>query len=89
MHATRILQYLTKKGQLLDLEIATGMNLPLPEVRTSLSALSAQGEISSCKVTKFSDGEKIEGTLCRIAGTYPPATPGRKAAGSRPPSSEQ
>ena len=89
MHAAPILQYLKEKGQLLDLEIAAGMGIPLPQVRTSLSALSARGEISSCRVTRFSDGNKIEGMLCRISGTTPPATPGRKPAASRPPRSEQ
>lgn len=83
MHATPILQYLKKNGQQLDLEIAAGTGIPLPQVRTSLSALSAQGEISSCRVTRFSDGKTIQGMLCRISGTTPPATPGRKPASSR------
>jgi len=88
MHATPILQYLEKNGQLLDREIAAGTGIPLTQVRTSLSALSARGEISSCRVTRYSDGNKIEGMLCRISGTIPPAAPGRKPAGSRPPKSE-
>jgi predicted ArsR family transcriptional regulator len=78
MHSTPILQYLKKHGQQVDYEIAAAMKIPLPEVRTSLSDLSAQGEISRCSVTRFSKGEPIEGMLCRIAGTVPPKAPGRK-----------
>ena len=80
MHAMHILQYLHKHGQVLDSEIATATGIPLPTVRTSLLELSAQGEISRCSVTRFNDGKPIEGILCRIAGTIPPATPGRKPA---------
>lgn len=78
MHATPILQYLRKNGQQLDLDIAAATGIPLPKVRLSLSALSALGEISRCNVTKFNGGKPIEGMLCRIAGTIPPKTPGRK-----------
>ena len=78
MYATPILDYLKKNGQQLDLEIAAGTGISLPKVRTSLSALSARGEISRCSVTRFTDGKAIEGMLCRIAGTIPPKAPGRK-----------
>jgi DNA-binding IclR family transcriptional regulator len=78
MYANPILEYLKKNGQQLDLEIAAATGIPLTKVRTSLSALSAQGEISRCSVTRFSDGKAVEGMLCRIAGTIPPKTPGRK-----------
>jgi hypothetical protein len=78
MHATPILQYLQKHGQRLDSEIAAATGIPLPKVRTSLSDLSARGEISKCSVTRFNDGKPVEGVLCRIAGFIPPATPGRK-----------
>ena len=78
MYATPILEHLRKNGQQLDLEIAAATGIPLPKVRTSLSVLSALGEISRCNVTRFNDGKAIEGMLCRIAGTVPPKTPGRK-----------
>jgi hypothetical protein len=78
MHATPILQYLKKHGQQVDYEIAAAMDIPLLEVRTSLSDLSAQGEISRCNVTRFANGVPVEGMLCRIAGTIPPKAPGRK-----------
>ena len=78
MYAIPILQYLRKNGQQLDLEIAAATGIPLSKVRTSLSDLSARGEISRCNVTRFNDGKAIEGMLCRISGTIPPTTPGRK-----------
>ncbi|MBI4986506.1 MAG: transcriptional regulator [Rhodocyclales bacterium] len=78
MYATPILQYLKKNGQRLDLEIAAATGIPLPKVRLSLSDLSARGEISRCSVTRFNGGKPIEGMLCRIAGSIPPKTPGRK-----------
>lgn len=78
MYATPILQYLKTNGQKLDLEIALATGIPLPKVRSSLSDLSARGEISRCSVTRYNDGKAVEGMLCRIAGTIPPKTPGRK-----------
>lgn len=78
MHNAPILQYLKKYGQRLDSEIATGTGISLPKVRSSLSDLSARGEISSCSVTRFNDGKAIEGLLCRVAGSIPPSAPGRK-----------
>lgn len=78
MHSTSILQYLKKHGQRLDSEIAAAMGLPLPEVRISLSDLSARGEVSRCSVTRFPDGKPVEGMLYRALGFLPPKTPGRK-----------
>jgi hypothetical protein len=34
--------------------------------------------VSRCTVIRYNDGKPIEGYLCRIAGTIPPAAPGRK-----------
>ena len=82
MHADPILQYLKEHGQKLDAEIAAAMRIPLAKVRTSLSDLSARGEISRCSVTRFNDGKPVERMLCRIMGTLPPATPGRKPGSS-------
>lgn len=78
MHAPAILQFLKQHGQKADYEIAAAMKIPLSELRTSLSGLSARGEISSCSVTRFADGQLVEGMLCRISGTVPPKAPGRK-----------
>ncbi|HUL92351.1 MAG TPA: hypothetical protein VLV56_08365 [Burkholderiales bacterium] len=73
-----ILKYLKNRGEQLDSEIATATGIPLESVRRHVSALSARGEIMTCQSTRFSDGKKIEGLLCRIAGYIPPAAPGRK-----------
>lgn len=73
-----IMQYLRKNGQRLDSEIAAAVQLPLVKVRSMLSDLSAQGEISRCNFTRFDQGKKIEGMLCRVAGYVPPKSPGRK-----------
>lgn len=78
MHATAILQFLKKNGQHLDSDIAAATAIPLRSVRTSLSDLSSRGEISHCRVTRYTDGKPVEGILCRIAGSIPPKTPGRK-----------
>jgi DNA-binding IclR family transcriptional regulator len=78
MHAMQILQYLRTHGQRLDSEIAVATGISLSSVRVSLSKLSASGEISTCSVTRFSHGKRIEGFLCRIAGTIPPKVPGPK-----------
>jgi len=78
MYEIPILQYLKKHGQQLDGEIAAGTGIPLPKVRSSLTDLSARGEISKCSVTRYMDGKAVEGMLCRIAGTIPPKAPGRR-----------
>lgn len=78
MQANAILEYLSKHGQQVDYEIAAAMQIPLADVRTTLSALSKRGEISRCNVTRFVDGKPLEGMLCRISGTIPPKAPGRK-----------
>lgn len=78
MHSASILQYLKKHGQQVDWEIAEAIGLSLLQVRNTLTELSARGEISRCSVTRFSNGQPVEGMLCRIAGTIPPQAPGRK-----------
>lgn len=78
MHTETILHHLKRHGQQLDSEIATATGIPLAKIRTSLSELSAQGEISRCSVTRYNNGEAVEGMLCRIAGSIPRPTPGRK-----------
>jgi hypothetical protein len=78
MHTIPVHQYLKKHGQLLDSEIAAATGIPLAQVRISLSGLLAQGEISSCSVTRFNGGKPVNSTLCRISGFIPPAAPGRK-----------
>jgi transcription initiation factor IIE alpha subunit len=78
MTESPIFQHIKKHGQLLDSEIAMALGLGLKKVRSSLSDLSAQGEISCCNVTRFHDGKRVEEILCRVSGYVPPAAPGRK-----------
>ncbi|OHC66490.1 MAG: transcriptional regulator [Rhodocyclales bacterium GWA2_65_19] len=77
-----IMQYLKANGQRFDSEIAAATGLSLAKVRRSISDLSARGEISKCSVTRFNNGEKVEGVLCRVAGYIPPKSPGRKPGAS-------
>jgi hypothetical protein len=78
VHTDPILKQLKKHGRLFDSEIAKATGIPLAEVRTSLSYLSARAEISQCSVTQFNDGKPVVSTLCTISGYVPPPTPGRK-----------
>ena len=74
-----IMQYLKAHGELLDSEIASGTGISLANVSRCVSALSAKGEVIMCRLTRFTDGKKIEGMLCRVSGYVPPAAPGRKS----------
>lgn len=74
-----ILQYLKSHGEQLDAEIAEATGISLDDVRLLLSELAAKGEIVACHSIRFEKGEKIEGTICRLAGYIPPAAPGRKS----------
>ena len=74
----KIHQYLKGRGEQLDAEIAAATRIPLPDVRLYLSELSKRGDIIACHSTRFVEGKKIEGMLCRIAGYIPTASPGRK-----------
>jgi hypothetical protein len=78
MHATKVLEHLKKHGQLLDFDIAAAINMPLADVRASLTELSARGDISRCSVTSYVKGKAIEGFQCRISGYIPRPAPGRK-----------
>jgi len=78
MHAIPILQHLKKHGEQLDTEIAAALGIPLSELRSSLSDLSARGETSQCSVTRFPHGKPVQGMLYRALGYIPPKTPGRK-----------
>ncbi len=78
MPAASIIEHLKKHGQLADWEIASATKIPLAKVQATLESLSARGEVSRCSITRFVDGERMEGMLCRISGSIPPKAPGRK-----------
>jgi len=73
-----VLKYLKQRGEGLDAEIAAGTGIPLAEVRRQMSELAKRGDVVACHSTRFIDGTKSEGMLCRIAGYTPHAAPGRK-----------
>jgi transcription initiation factor IIE alpha subunit len=74
----KIHQYLKDRGEQLDAEIAAATRIPLADVRAHLSELTRRGDIIACHTTRYVNGKKIEGMLCRIAGYTPAASPGRK-----------
>ncbi|MBV2235389.1 MAG: ArsR family transcriptional regulator [Sterolibacterium sp.] len=78
MNTAPIFEHIKKHGQVRDAEIATALGLKLARVRSSLSDLSASGQISCCSVTRYQDGKPIEEIQCRVSGYIPPVSPGRK-----------
>ena len=74
-----ILQYLKSNGEQLDSDIAAATRMSLATVKLGLSELSAKGEVITCHSIQFRDGKRFEGMRCRVAGTIPQASPGRKA----------
>jgi transcription initiation factor IIE alpha subunit len=73
-----ILKYMKERGEQLDAEIAAATRIPLMDVRHYLSELSERGDVIVCNSTRYINGKKSEGMLCRIAGYIPAASPGRK-----------
>ena len=74
-----ILQYLKENGERLDSELASETGVSLEDVCLRLAELSDRGDVIMCRTTRFTDGRKIEGMLCRVSGYFPPASPGRKS----------
>ena len=74
-----ILQYLSKHGEKLDIEIAAATGISLTNVRFHLSELATRGKIMTCHLTRYDKEKTFEGISCRIAGYIPPAAPGRKS----------
>lgn len=74
-----ILKYLKGNGEKLDSEVAVGTGITLAEARMGLSALSQKGEVTTCRVIRYTEGKKIDGTLYRAAGYVPKPAPGRKS----------
>jgi DeoR/GlpR family transcriptional regulator of sugar metabolism len=74
-----ILQYLKKHGERLDTDIAEATGISLATVHLQLAELVAKCEVVACHSIRFKKDKKIEGTIYRIAGYTPPASPGRKS----------
>ncbi|HCI53318.1 MAG TPA: transcriptional regulator [Gallionella sp.] len=79
MPTNQILLHLKKHGEKLDTEIADAIGIPLATAQIHLAELTAKGKVMSCHVTRFIEGKKIEGVVCRLAGYTPPTAPGRKS----------
>ena len=75
----KILKYLKTHGEQFDKEISVATGISLADVRKQLAELTAKCEVVTCHSIKFIKGKKTEGTIYRIAGYSPPASPGRKS----------
>jgi len=80
-----IVEYLKKRGERLDTEIAAGTGIPLENVRHRLLEMSKKGDVILCHATRYIDGNKSEGMLCRIAGVrrQPPTGKSQSHSGAR------
>jgi len=74
----RIISHLKVGGEQLDRDIARALRLPLDAVRKNIEYLSANGDVMTCHIVRFQDGNKVEGLSCRMSGFIPPRTAGRK-----------
>jgi spermidine synthase len=70
--------YLKTRGEQLDSEIAEATRIPLEDVRRYLAEMSKRGDVIVCHSTRYIEGRKTEGMLCRVSGYTPAASPGRK-----------
>lgn len=78
MPTDQIIQHLTKHGESLDSQIAHAIGIPLATAHLHLKELTTQGKVMSCHITRFVEGEKIEGITCRLVGHVPKVAPGKK-----------
>jgi predicted ArsR family transcriptional regulator len=73
-----ILDYMKKRGEQHDSEIAAATQIPLETLRVHLEELAKRGDIIVCHSTRYVEGKPTEGMLCRVSGFIPTASPGRK-----------
>ncbi|WP_301102786.1 hypothetical protein [Propionivibrio sp.] len=84
-----ILKYLRANGEQLDADIALALDIPMAQLKVQVAQLSASGDVICCKVTRFIDGKKIEGTSCRLSCDLPAPARGRKPGVKKDPSTEK
>ena len=65
-----------------DADISLALDIPMNQLKTQVAELSASGDVICCKVTRFIDGKKIEGTSCRLSCDLP--APARGIIGTTP-----
>ncbi|HQO30446.1 MAG TPA: ArsR family transcriptional regulator [Accumulibacter sp.] len=73
-----ILGFLRSNGEQLDVDMAESLSIPLDDLREQIGRLAASGDVICCKVTRFIEGRKIEGTSCRLSCDPPTPARGRK-----------
>ncbi len=84
-----ILKFLRANGEQLDAEISQALHIPMAQLKTQVSQLSASGDVICCKVTRFIDGKKIEGTSCRLSCDLPAPARGRKPGVKKDPNADK
>ncbi len=83
-----ILKYLRSNGEQLDADIARALGITLAQLSTQVAELAAAGDVICCKVTRFVDGQKIEGNSYRLSCDLPAPARGRKPGVRKDPSAE-
>lgn len=83
-----ILKYLRANGEQLDAEISLALDIPMAKLKTQVAELSASGDVICCKVTRYIDGKKIEGTSCRLSCDLPAPARGRKPGVKKDPNAD-
>ena len=84
-----ILKYLKANGEQLDSEISQALNISMTQLRNQVALLSASGDVICCKVTRYIDGKKIEGTSCRLSCDLPAPARGRKPGVKKDPDADK
>jgi DNA-binding Lrp family transcriptional regulator len=79
----KILDYLKANGEQLDADIANALHIPMPRLKALVEQLAKSGDVICCHVTRFIEGNKIEGTSCRLSCNLPAPTRGRKPGGKK------
>ncbi len=83
-----ILQFLKSNGERLDADIAKALNIPIAQLRNQVSQLSSAGDVICCKVTRYIEGQKIEGVSCRLSCDLPAPARGRKPGVKKDPAAD-
>ena len=83
-----ILKYLRSNGEQLDADISLALDIPMTQLKAQVAELSASGDVICCKVTRFIDGKKIEGTSCRLSCDLPAPARGRKPGVKKDPNAD-
>ena len=84
-----ILKYLKANGEQLDSEISQALNMSMTQLKNQVAQLSASGDEICCKVTRYIDGKKIEGTSCRLSCDLPAPARGRKPGVKKDPDADK